>query len=206
VATGDTQDIVRRLRALLPDGWFPAPPALGETETAPVLVGLLTGIGDGWSYLWGLIQATDAQTRIATSTGSFLDATAADYFGAGGLGRQAGEADAAYSARIRASLLPLRATRPALVAALTALTGQAPRIIEFRDAADCKGRGSLARPAAGGGYGYGSDGLRYGSMQRPFQLLVAVNGGSALQPAAIYAAINKVLPAGVIAWTNPSAS
>lgn len=203
MTTGSQQDFALRLRALLPTGWFPALPAAGEAETAPVLMAVLTGIGNQFAGIWSLLTYAKQQTRISTSTGSFIDATAVDYFGPGGLLRNTGETDAAYIARIKASLFPIRGTRAAVVAVVTALTGAAPFIVEPRNATDCKGRGSAVQPAAGGGYGYGSPGLRYGSDSDPFQVFITINDTVAgLQANTIYDAIAAVLPAGSIAWVK----
>lgn len=191
------------MRAVLPAQWFPAPPATGEAETAPVLNALLTGIGSAYAYIWTLLVYVNLQTRISTSTDVFVDATAADYFGAGGLLRLRLETDAAYITRIKASLFPVRSTRAAVSAAVQSVIGMAPVIFEPRNTGDTKAYGSLAHPAAGGGYGYGSAGLRYGSMTTPCQFFVTIPAGAtAVQPAALYAAIAPVLPAGVVAWTR----
>ncbi len=202
MTTGSQQDIALRLRALLPTGWFPALPATGEAETAPVLMALLNGIGNQFATIWALLSYANLQTRISTSTGSFVDATAVDYFGPGGLLRNTGESDAAYIARIKASLFPIRGTRAAVVAVVTALTGAPPFIVEPRNATDCKGRGSAAQPAAGGGYGYGAPGLRYGSNSDPFQVFMMVDNGIDLPLNTLYQAIAAVLPAGSIAWVQ----
>lgn len=207
MATGDTPDFVRRLRGLMPQGWFPAPPALGQPETAPVLVGILTGLASQWSYVWSLLSYVGLQSRLATTTGSNLELTAQDYFGAGAFPRLTGETDAAYITRIMAARLPNRGTRPALTAALASLTGAAPTILEPRNATDTKGWGSTAVPAGGGGYGYGvAGGMRYGSRLRQFEAVVDVQGGTAVATSTTYSAIVSNLPVATIAWTNPDAS
>ena len=207
MTVGSTADIAARLRAVLPLRWFPAPPAPGEAETAPILNALLLGMAAPLAGVYGLIQYVGQQTRLATTTGTNLELTAQDYFGFGNFPRLTGEADAAYAARIKAARLPQRATRPALAAALTGLTGQASVIVEPLNGADCKGYGSVAHPAAGGGYGYGvPGGLRYGSRLRPFQALVEVQGGRAVPATTVYATIANNLPIATIAWTEPAAS
>ncbi|MCQ8279850.1 hypothetical protein NFI95_15505 [Acetobacteraceae bacterium KSS8] len=205
MAVGDPGDFAQRLRALLPNGWFPAAPAQGSPETAPVLMAVLTAIGTGLSQAWSMLTFANAQTRISTSTGDFVDAIAADFFGPGGLDREPGETDATYIARIKASLFPIRTTRAAVLAALARI-GLTATIVEPRNSGDTKGRGSISAPAAGGGYGYGTPGLCYGSMLYPFQALISVDNASAgVQGSAVRAAVLPVLPAGSTAWLNLTA-
>ena len=211
---GDTADFAQRLRRVLPTGWFP--------DTAPALDTLLQGLGQGWADLYAMLTTVQTQTRLTTVQGAFLDLAAADYRGAGGLMRRGGEPDAAYRAR----LLPIfrdRVTRPALIARLKTLTGNAPVVFE------------PTRPGDTGGYGiacgYGVAG-GYGSLVLPDQFFVTVqrpagagiplvagygspSGGYGVGRAVygtlaselphvtdmdIYAAVNDVRPAGSIAW------
>lgn len=137
MSTGDQSDFVRRLRGLLPRGWFPDPVATGSTEQAPVLVGVLSGFGNALAGAWTLLQQVRASTRLSTSTGSVLDLAANDLFGAGQFPRVTGEADAAYLARIKASLIAKKNTRSAVSAALTAAGASGSQIIETWNAADC---------------------------------------------------------------------
>ena len=71
--TGDQQDILARLRTVLPARWFP--------DDAPVLDGLLNGLASGWSFAYQQLQYVKAQTRIATATDVWLDIIALDFFG-----------------------------------------------------------------------------------------------------------------------------
>ena len=71
--TGDQQDMLARLRAVLPTRWFP--------DSAPVLDGLLSGLASGWSWAYQQLQYVKAQTRIATATDVWLDIIAHDFFG-----------------------------------------------------------------------------------------------------------------------------
>ncbi|GCE82536.1 hypothetical protein MSKU9_0677 [Komagataeibacter diospyri] len=81
--------------------------------------------------------------------------------------------------------------------------GTAGRVIEPRNATDCKGLGSLASPAIGGGYGYGVTTLRYGSRAVPFQLFAQLPTGDTNQPATqTLTRIADVMPAGTIAWVQ----
>jgi len=216
---GDTEDMVGRLGSVLPAGWF--------GDTTPVLDGLLTGLAAAWSGLYGLLRTVSAQARIATASGIFLDVASVDYFGTG-LPRAAGESDAAFSLRIRANLLAPRATRAALVTALTNLTGRTPEIFEPLNATDTGGynSGSLGygmvggygctslpfqffvtgyRPNAtpvsnAGGYGYGPGG--YDTAPMFYANLENLEG--AVTDSDIYAAAAAVLPTASIAWMNLS--
>jgi len=216
---GDIDDMLGRLKAVLPSRWF--------GDTTPVLDGLLTGLAAAWNGLYGLLQNAVAQARIATASGIFLDIASVDYFGAA-LPRTVGESDAAFSLRIRANLLAPRATRVALVTALTNLTGRNPAIFEPLNASDTGGycTGTLGYGVAGG----------YGCTSLPFQLFVTgfrrnatpvsnaggygvgrggyntapmfyanlENASGAVTDADIYAAAASVLPTATIAWMNLS--
>jgi hypothetical protein len=152
--TGDASDMLARLKSLLPLRWFP--------DATPVLDALLAGLSDGWAWLHSMLGYAKLQTRIATATDTFLDLVAQDCFG-GALPRRLGEDDTTFRARIRRELLRDRATRAAMVAVLTDLTGRAPIIFE------------PARPADTGAWGialgYGAAG-GWGSLMLPFQSFV----------------------------------
>ena len=68
------EDLVARLRRVLPERWFP--------DEAPVLDAVLTGLADTWSRLHDLLDAVRAQTRLATVGGCWLDMAGGDFFGA----------------------------------------------------------------------------------------------------------------------------
>lgn len=216
--TGDAEDMVSRLKLVLPSRWF--------GDTTPVLDALLGGLAAAWSGLYAVLQFVRAQSRIATASGIFLDMAAGDYTG-GALPRRVGEADTAYSIRIRNNLLAPRATRSGLTQALVNLTGRAPVIFEPMNAADTHGYNvNLGYNAAGG----------YGSANLPFQFFVTAyrpdtgpvsnaggygvgpggygtapmfyadmsEFGGSVSDAEIYASIAAVLPAAGIAWTQIS--
>jgi hypothetical protein len=173
-----------------------------------------------------------AQARIATASGGFLDLISTDFFGMA-LPRRNAEADGLFRARISQELLRPRATRSALVLALTELTGRPPRVFE------------PARPRDTGGYSVG--GLCYGgqtvvggseilvpgaggwgSLALPYQVFVTAyrpaGGGIALlagygtgglpyygdlsmlstvvSDADIQTTVTKLLPTASIAWMN----
>ena len=204
-------DIITRLKAALPARWFP--------DATPVLDALLTGLATPWAALLALIADVRAQSRVATTTGSFLDGASRDYLGAR-LPRRPSEPDGAFRIRLQLELRRPRATRAALVTMLTDLTGRPPAIYE------------PSRPADTGGYStnalaYGATGA-WGSLQLPFQVFVTARRSNAasianvagygtggpltrgdltqisgqVTDADIYAAVTSVLPAGITAWTQ----
>ena len=210
---GDAPDMVARLRAALPARWFP--------DSAPVLKGLLSGLAQSATAIFTLVAYARTQARIATATDLWLDLIAEDCFGPR-LRRRGGEIDVIFRPRIQRELLRPRATRAALAAQVTDLTGLAPAVFE------------PARPADTGGYGvragYGNAG-GWGSLSLPFQCFVVVHrpagGGIPLIPgygfvggygaacayasadmltgitdADIYATVAAVMPAAVTAWTR----
>ena len=218
MATGDVPDIVSRLKALLPNGWFRDP--------TPVLDIVLTGIATALAAVYDLTQYARLQVRLATATDAFLDLIALDFFGSA-LPRKSGESDAAYRSRIRAALFPEKGDRIGMIKTLVALTGRTPVIFE------------PARPADTGAYntntlGYGVAG-GYGSLQLPAQAFItayrplgqgvpnvagygypqgAYNTGSQIEYAsadmiagavtdsAIYDAISNAAPAGTLMWVR----
>ena len=214
--TGDADDFVQRLKAVLPPHWF--------GDTTPVLDAVLTGLATAWTWLYGMLTYARVQTRIATATDDWLDMISQDFFGAR-LPRRSGEADDSFRQRILLEIRRPRATRPALIEALTDLTGRTPVIFE------------PARPADTGAWnlalGYGAAGA-WGSLSLPCQCFVTAFrplgsgianlagwgaggwgvGASAyaslsmvqgqVTDADIYAAVAGTLPAAVTAWTQIS--
>ena len=153
--TGDQDDMQARLLAALPQGWF--------ADEAPVLSGLLTGLANGWSWLFNLLAYARQQSRIATATDGWLDLIARDY-GGPALARQGGETDTAFSARITQTLQRLRGTRAALIAAVTNLTGRAPKVFEPAYPPDTGGLSSI-------GLGWNTTG-GWGNLDLPYQCFV----------------------------------
>lgn len=168
MATGDSADMASRIYAVLPGRWFP------PLEEAPILSALLTGIGTGWSFCFGLLDVARMQARLATASGSFLDMISADYFGVS-LRRQARETDDAYRARIANGLVADHATRAALINTIRGLTGHNPTVFEPMRPADTGGYGSRGNPTVGGGLGYGVAGHGYGSLTMAFAFFVDVH-------------------------------
>jgi hypothetical protein len=140
----DIPDMLSRLRGVLPARW--------HAEVNGTLDAVLAGLAEGWAWVHGMVAAVRAQARIATASGRTLDMAAEDYFGPR-IRRRAGQGDAAFRAAILRELLRARATRPALEAALTDLTGRPPRIFEPRRPADTGGWGAGCAWGAAGGWG-----------------------------------------------------
>jgi len=178
---GDGADMRRRLRLALPDRWF--------ADDAPVLDGVLAGLGSAWAGLHGLLAVVRVQSRRLTATGAFLDMTAQDLFG-GRLPRWDGEDDARYRARVGRALRRARATRAGLVDAAAEL-GATVQVFE------------PARPLdtgvwGGAGLGYGVAG-GWGSLQMPLECLVVARRGPSAETD-VRLALVDVLPAGGVAW------
>jgi hypothetical protein len=153
--TGDQDDMQTRLLAALPNGWF--------ADEAPILSGLLRGLANAWSGLYSLLTYVRQQSRIATATDGWLDLIARDY-GGPAWARLTGETDAAFSARIRRNLQALSGTRPALIAAVTNLTGRSPVVFEPAYPPDTGGFGT-------GGLGWNTTG-GWGNLSLPYQCFV----------------------------------
>lgn len=225
--TGDTLDMLARLKSALPTRWF--------ADESPILDGTLTGLASGWAWVSSLLTYVRAQTRIATATAVWLDIIAKDFFGPR-VFRRPGEMDEVLRLRIQRELVRERGTRVAVTSVLKDLTGRVPRVFEPARPADTGGYGSMT--GAGGGVGWGVAG-GWGSLALPFQCFVTafrprgsgiafvagwgglsnVPGGGAYGAGAIeYAslamvqgqisdadirrAITEVLPATAIAWVS----
>jgi hypothetical protein len=148
--TGTSADILTRVKALIPNRWF--------TYVAPLRDAVLGGLSDSaaWCYQW--VAYAVQQSRLATSTGPFLDIIAYDFFQRNLL--RNGSNDAAFLARIKALLFQERVTRAGMVNVLTTLTGKAPIIFEPWNTGDTGAYGIAMAYAGfnpgfanGGGYG-----------------------------------------------------
>jgi hypothetical protein len=218
--TGDQQDIVNRLKQVLPLRWFP--------DETPVLDTLLNGVAWAWAWVYELLQCVRSQARVSTAEGFWLDLLAADYFGQR-TGRRIGENDNAYRLRIQLELIRERGTRRALILSVIDQTGRSPIVFEPANTSDTGGYGNINEVT--GGFAYGMAG-GWGSLSLPFQIFVTAyrpasvrigsvsgwgcSGGGYSQGALEYVslammqgqitdtdicrAITDVLPVGVIAW------
>ena len=153
--TGDVSNFVLRLKSTLPLRWFP--------DETPVLDALLAGLASAWSTLYSLLLSTQSQARLATTTGEFLDDASADFFGTR-LPRFASEADFAFRVRLKAALVREHATRAAVSASLTTLTGFIPTIFE-------PGRITDTGAYSSGALGYRVAGA-WGNLSLPFQVFI----------------------------------
>ena len=159
--TGDQPDFAIRLARVLPRHWF--------ADDDPVLGSILAGLGAQWADVWGQVQFVRAQTRIATSSGAWLDQVAAERLP--GFLRRLNEPDAAWAARISAELVRPRNTRSAVVQVLRDLTGHTPVVINPASPDDCGAwdTGTFAYDVAG----------CWGDLNLPFQSFVTVKRGTA---------------------------
>lgn len=123
------QDAPTRLRGLLPASWF------GSGST-PVVTALLAGLGTPITWALNTYNFVLAQTRLATSSGIFVDLFALDFLGTR-LPRRTGEADATYQGRITAEILRPRATRAAISQVVSDLVGTPPVLFEPWNPGDC---------------------------------------------------------------------
>lgn len=153
--TGDSLDILDRVKKLIPKRWF--------TFVAPYRDAIIGGLADGAAWCYSLIVYARKQSRLKTSSGLFLDLAAWDFF-QGRLTRRIGEIDTSLQTRIIKEIVRPRQIRAAILQALSDLTGRAGQIFEPWNPGDC------------GGYhistsGYGMAGC-YGSLQFRNQIFV----------------------------------
>ena len=222
---GDQNDIVRRLRAVLPSRWF--------GSATPVLDTLLDALATGWRQGFDLLGFTRLQSRIGSASNAWLDLVAYDFFGHR-LVRRDGQTDSAFRPIVIRNILRPLATRSALISALQDLTGRRPIVFEPSNTGDTGGYGNIVT-SAGGGAGYGIAG-GWGALGLPFQCFVTVyrpqiNGAANLpgwssslsgygtgtlaylgvegangyiSDSQIFAEVARVAPAGTVVWTNIS--
>lgn len=219
---GDSQDIVLRLKHVLPLRWFP--------DDTPVLDSLLNGLGWAWAFLYDSVQYVRLQTRLSTAEGIWLDIAAKDYFG-DRVKRRSGQGDELFRRKLQRDLVRERGTRSAILSILLDLTGQLPGIFEPANPSDTGGYGGTVQ--IGGGIAYGVAG-GWGSLNLPFQCFITAYrptgagiasvagwagfaggyGVGSIEYASlsmisgrvtdsdIYAAIADVLPVGAIGWAR----
>lgn len=221
MSVGDQNDITSRLKALMPNGWFPV-------GASPIRDAILTGFANMFAFIYSLLAYIRQQTRIATTTGPWLDLIAYDFFGTT-FARSPGQSDTSFRNQIIALLFKKKNTRAAIEAAVYSLLGTTPVIIEPNRAADTMcwdvpqsggydvagvwsdsdvmplecfvdvlvpGALSIAPPLIGG---YGSTVWGYGVGQGEYIGQPALNP---IQTADIMLAIAAVLPVTGVAWVN----
>ncbi|MCH4091415.1 hypothetical protein [Acetobacter sp.] len=161
MATGDSEDIFKRIRSTLPQSWFPA----SSENATPVLDGILTGLAWPWAMLYKLLGYTQNQTRLDTSSGNFIDIAASDYFG-NSLPRLENESDSSYIERIKQEFFTKRNTREAFDS-VKASDSSIERIVEPWSSVDC---------ACYGRDTYDSTSLCYGSRTSPGTVFIMTSG------------------------------
>ncbi|MEW9304567.1 hypothetical protein [Labrys neptuniae] len=134
MATGDTNNMLARLKAVLPARWFP--------DTSPILDALLSGFASAASWVYGLIQYAKLQTRIATATDGFLDLAAYDFFGRR-IKRRKSQTDISFRRTIQDEVLRERVTRPGVQKAVADLTDNKVTIFEAFNPHDTGGWGVM---------------------------------------------------------------
>jgi hypothetical protein len=154
-------DILQRIKATLPVGWF--------GESTPILDAVLGALAAGWVGLFGFLSYTQAQTRVSTAYDFWLDLIASDFFRFR-VRRHSQETDASFRGRIKNELKRDRCTRAALSELLNDLTGIPPAIFEPSNPGDTGCYGSGASPLAGV-VGYARSG-GWGSLSLPFQVFL----------------------------------
>jgi len=157
VATGDANDIVERVKRLIPGRWF--------AWAAPLRDASLGGLADNaaWCYQWMVFIRQ--QSRIATASGIFLDLISYDYLRRTLL--RAGADDTTFRIKIINAILAERVTRLGMMNALTQLLNIPPFIFEPWNPFDAGGYGE-------GNFAYGQSG-GWGSLQLPGQVFIKVS-------------------------------
>ena len=155
MAIGDSQNILGRLKALIPPTWF--------DDESPIRDAILTSCATALAWCYSLYLYAQLQTRIATATDGWLDIAAYDFFGEN-LQRKSGQSDDLFRNTIKTNLFRERGTRTAINDILEELTGKTPFIFEPSRPADT---GAYGGPTLGYGVAGG-----YGSMSLPYQAFV----------------------------------
>src|SRR5476649_1180890 len=155
MATGDQQDILGRLKALIPPSWF--------GDTTSFRDAILSACAQALAWCYSLYLYAQLQTRISTATDGWLDMIAYDFFGTN-YGRKSGQSDDVFRNSIKINLFRERGTRHAVEKILEDLTGKTPLIFEPQRPLDT---GSYGGPMIGYGVAGG-----YGSLLIPYQAFV----------------------------------
>ena len=211
---GDEDDMVRRLKAVLPTRWF--------SEDSPLLDGLLHGLASSWTWLYDLLLRVSEQARVATATGIWLDMIARDFFDIH-LVRRGMQSDLAFRNSIKRDMLRERGTRNSIITVLQDLTGRTPIVFEPTRPVDTAAWGigggyALAgawgnlnlpfqcfviayRPHGSGiaqvaGWGFPAGGYGFGAVE--YANMAMVQGQ--VTDAEINSAVASVMPAAVVAW------
>lgn len=163
MATGDQQDMLTRLRALMPKSWLPV--------AAPIESAKLSGPAWALSTAYAQLTYVALQTRIKTATDGWLDIISADFFGTR-LPRLPNEQDDPFRTRILANLFVKGPTRADMSNVLTLLTGRAPTIFEPGNASDSGGWDGINGWDVAGAWGDFRPYQSFLTVYRPDQALV----------------------------------
>jgi hypothetical protein len=219
MTTGDSNDTLARLKAVLPSSWF--------RNSHVDIDALMSGIGVNESAIYAMQQYAKLQTRVSTATGGWLDLIAQDFFDSRFL-RRLNETDTSFAARIKQELIRSRQTRSAILQMLLDLTGQKATLQEPWNPLDwggyglpysgygiAMGYGSLqlrnqmfitaVRPNGGGipnvaGYGTVASGYGAGNGRGEYADISQVT--SPVPDSEIYARIQQTIAAGTTAWVT----
>lgn len=194
MSIGDTSDIARRMRAILPTGWFPSMNDDYQSDKSPILNAILNGMAAPLSCAYSLLQYGLSSTRLGSATDIMLDIAAQDLFGTSGLPRMSGEADAAYLIRIQKNLAAQKSTRDAVMDSIKSIGAQGIQLVESGNCNDC-GFYALAGQVHGG---YGTPSLRYSGNYGEFY--AEISSGASQQQ--VSNAIINTKSEGVKAWVR----
>ena len=168
MATGDTNDILSRVKRLIPNRWF--------AWTAPYRDAIMGGVSDlaAWCYQW--ILYARSQSRLATANGVFLDIYSFDFLRYNI--KRNGANDATFRALAQSTILQERVTRKGMTQVVTNLTGTQPWIFEPWNSGDAGAYSNFGTGAVYGQFGYGQGVGGYGSYQYPGQVFMKVLRGA----------------------------
>lgn len=192
MAMGDQNDMLARLKAVLPR-WF------GAAST--VLDGAMSGMAYVGSFIYALYAYLVLQTRIRTASDGNLDMVAADFFGPT-IMRSQGQTDGSFRAVVIANLFRERGTRAGMTKMLLDVTGRAATCVEPGNPGQVGGWGMP-------NIGYGVAGA-WGTTTHPGTVLITAylpdgsNGVAAgsLTAQDIYNAVEAVRPIGSTCWVS----
>lgn len=168
-----------RIADLYPRGW-----CSDDAKQGGNVYSLLLTLGNELAIVQTELQYALAAQRVGTATFPELDFASIDFLG-NTLPRIGGLSDAAYSQSIIAAIFKDAATRPALLNALTALTGYVPRMLEpwsVKDTGAWRNQSywnvdTIANPAR-----WGNGGLRYqGFIETAAPSIAAIGANNPIQ-------------------------
>lgn len=144
MAVGTPQEILARLRALMPKGWLP--------EISPIADALLNGFAALASQMYFLTDYAKRMARIKTAEGGWLDLAALGFFGLA-IKRRPSQTDTSMREMIPKEVFRERATRPGIKTALEDLTGNEVKVFEAFNPQDTGGFGVAFAFNAAGAWG-----------------------------------------------------